>query len=283
MKTATPAAGIGYVEGVGRLRLHYRAWEVDEPAAAILLVHGLFEHGGRYREVGEFMATAGFSTFALDLRGHGASEGRRGHVPRFEILLQDLDRFRREVQGLIPPGTPLFLLGHALGGLVALRYLEEYDAPVAGAVITSPCFGTAVQVPRWKVLLATVLDRPLPAFPLRFRFDTAALTTDPERASDYQDDPAIHATFTPRMFTATSSAIPRALQRGDRVDVPVRVMFAARDSVIDTDRSLAFARALPAHLFSIRVLEGFHHELLHDRERGAVLAEIRDWVRERIG
>jgi alpha-beta hydrolase superfamily lysophospholipase len=281
--TATMRAGLGYVEGVGRLRLHYRSWEVDEPDAAILLVHGLFEHGGRYQEVGEFMAGAGISTFALDLRGHGLSEGRRGHVPRFDILLQDLDRVRREVQGLLPPDTPLFLLGQALGGLVALRYLEEYDAPVAGAVLTSPCFGTAVPVPRWKVLLATVLDRLLPAFPLRSRVDAAILTGDTERASGYRDDPAIHNTFTPRMFTATSSAMHRTLQRGDRLHVPVHIIFAADDRVIDTDRSVAFARALPADRVTIAVLEGVHHDLLHHGRRGAVMAAIRDWVRDHRG
>jgi alpha-beta hydrolase superfamily lysophospholipase len=281
--TSTMRAGLGYVEGVGRIRLHYRSWEVDEPDAAILLVHGLFEHGGRYQEVGEFMAGAGFSTFALDMRGHGASEGRRGHVSRFEILLQDLDRFRREVQGLVPPATPLFLLGHALGGLVSLRYLEEYDAPVAGAVITSPCFGTAVPVPRWKDLLATVLDRALPAFPLRVRFDTAALTSDSERANEYRDDPAIHSTLTPRMFTATSSAIHMALQRGDRIDVPVHILFAADDRVIDSERSRAFSRSLPSDMVTVRVLDGVRHEMLHDRRRGAVMAEIRDWIAAHVG
>lgn len=280
--TSTIQAGLGCIEGVGRIRLQYRSWEGEDPDAAILLIHGLFEHGGRYQEVGEFMAAAGFATFSLDLRGHGVSEGRRGHVPRFEILLQDLDRFRREVQGLVPPGTPLFLLGHALGGLVALRYLEEYEAPVAGAILTSPCFGTAVAAPRWKVLLATVLDRILPAFPLRSRIDPAQFTRDPTRASDYLDDPAMHATFTPRMFSAISSAIHLALQRGDRIHAPVHILFAAHDRVIDTDRSVTFARSLPTDRVTARVLGGLHHELLHDRERGVVMAEIRDWMRERI-
>jgi alpha-beta hydrolase superfamily lysophospholipase len=279
---STIGAGIGYFEGVDRLRLHYRSWEVAEPEAAILLLHGLFEHGGRYQDFGEFMAAAGCSTFAMDLRGHGVSEGRRGHVPRFEILLQDLDRFRREVQGIVPPGTPVFLVGHALGALVALRYLEEYDAPVTGCIITSPCFGTAVPVPRWKVLVANVLDRFLPAFPLRFRVDPGTLTRDPQRASDYQDDPTIHGTFTPRMFTATSSAIHMALQRGERIHVPMHVLFAGDDHMIDTDRSLAFARSLPAHLVTVQVLEGHYHELLHDRGRSAVMADIRDWVRDHL-
>ena len=272
----------GYLEGVGRLRLHYRTWEIEQPQAALLVVHGLFEHSRRYEEFGEVMAGYGFSSFAMDLRGHGASEGRRGHVPRFDVLLQDLDRFRREVQGLVPMGVPLFLVAHSLGGLVGLRYLEEYDAPLAGAVITAPWLGTAVDVPRWQVLAANVLNRLLPAFPFPFRIDPGLLTHDDERAADYDEDPLIHTTITPRMFVEVSSAIEMALRRGDRIDVPVHFILAGDDRIVDTSRSLGFARSLPAEDVTIDVLDGQYHEVLQERGRGAVLAQIRDWLMDQV-
>ena len=268
----------GYLEGVGRLRLHYRTWEVPAPEAGILVVHGLFEHGGRYREFAEYMGASRISTFALDVRGHGASEGRRGHIRRFDVLLQDLDRFRREVQGLLPIGVPLFLLGHSMGGLIALRYLEEFDVPFAGAVITSPWLGTAYNAPRWKVLLGNVFNRILPAFPFTVQLDGDDLTHDPERAADYEDDPQIHSTITPRMFTELNGAIETAFRRGDRIDVPVLFLLAGDDTVVSTDRSLAFARSLPSVRVSTEVLEGMRHEVLQEQGRAAVYAEIRDWV-----
>ena len=141
----------GYFEGVGRLRLRYRAWEVQNARAAILVVHGLGEHSGRYAAFAETAGAFACSTYALDLRGHGGSEGRRGFVPRFETFLQDVDRFRREVQGLVDVRVPVFLLGNSMGGLIALRYLEEYEAPFRGAIIVSPWLATAVEVPRWKI------------------------------------------------------------------------------------------------------------------------------------
>lgn len=268
----------GYVEGVGRVRLHYRTWEVSDPRAGLVVVHGLFEHSRRYEELGEFMAGHRFSTFVLDLRGHGASEGRRGHVPRFDVLLQDLDRFRREVQGLIPVGTPVVLIGHSLGGLIGLRYLEEYEATMTGAVITSPWLGTALDIPRWQVLAANVLTRVLPAFPFPFQLDSKDLTHDPERAADYDDDPVIHSTITPRMFTETSSAIELALRRGDRISVPILFLLAGEDRVVDMPRSLAFARSLQADPVTIHVLDGHRHEVMQEQGRTAVMAEIRDWI-----
>lgn len=272
----------GYLEGVGRLRLHYRAWEVAEPRAALIVAHGLFEHGRRYEEFAAFMAAHGFSCFILDLRGHGASEGRRGHARSFALLLQDLDRFRREVQGLVPVDLPLFLVGHSLGGLVGLRYLEEYEDVFQGAVITSPWLGTAVGVPRWQVLAAAVLNHILPAFPFPFRLDPDDLTRDPERAADYRDDPKIHSTITPRLFTETSSAIETALRRGDRIGVPVLFLLAGADKIVDTARSLAFARSLPSENITVEVLDGQYHELLQEPGRATAMADIRNWIEDHL-
>lgn len=272
----------GYLEGLGRLRLHYRTWEANDARAALLVVHGLFEHSRRYAELGEFMGSYGISSFALDMRGHGASEGRRGHARRFDVLLQDLDRFRREVQGLLPVGLPMFLLAHSLGGLVGLRYLEEYEAPLAGAVITSPWLGTVAHVPRWQIVAANVLNKVLPAFPFPFKIDPNLLTHDDERAADYRDDPLIHSTITPRLFLETAAAIDLTLRRGDRIDVPVHFILAGDDRVVDTSRSLAFARSLPAHRVTIDVLDGQYHEVLQERGRAAVMGQIRDWLNDQL-
>lgn len=272
----------GYLEGLGRIRLHYRTWEVPDPEAALLVVHGMFEHGARYEELAEVMAGSRFSTFALDLRGHGASEGRRGHISRFDVLLQDLDRFRREVQGLLPVGTPMVLLGHSMGGLIVLRYLEEYEAPFAGAVITSPWLGTAYNAPRWKVLLGNIFNHVLPAFPFSVQLDPHDLTHDEERATAYRDDAQIHAIITPRMFSELSGAIETAFRRGDRINVPVLFLLAGEDTIVSTERSLAFARSLAAPTVSVEVLEGMRHEVLQERTRAEVLGEIRDWIREHL-
>lgn len=272
----------GYLEGLGHIRLHYRTWEAPEPEAGVLVVHGLFEHSRRYEELGEVLAASRYSTFALDQRGHGSSEGRRGHTPRFDVLLQDLDRFRREVQGLLPVPSPMFLLGHSFGGLVALRYLQEFDVPFSGAIITSPWLGTTYRAPRWKVLLGNVFNRVLPAFPFSIRVDADDLTHDEERAADYEEDPQIHSTITPRLFNEISGAIDAAFRRGDRIRVPVLFLLAGDDALVSTERSLAFARSLPSERVTIEVLEGMRHEVLQERGRQAVLAEVRDWISDHL-
>lgn len=268
----------GYLEGVGGVRIHYRAWEVPSPRAALVVVHGLAEHGGRYDEFAEAMGGYGMSTYALDLRGHGSSEGRRGFVARFEIFLQDLDRFRREVQGLVDPSCPLFLVGQSMGGLVALRYLEEFESPFRGAAIVSPWLATAMPVPRWKVNIGSFLSHILPALPMAIGLNPRHLSHDAGVVEAYRADPLVHDTITPRLFTEVSSAMGLVLQRGDRLRIPLLFLLPEEDRIVDTERSVAFARSLPISDVTIRVLPGMYHEVLNELERHAVRAELRDWV-----
>lgn len=280
MSTAGLRVNHGYFEGVRRTRIHYRTWEVDRASAALIVVHGMFEHGRRYEEFAETMAGYGFSTYVMDLRGHGASGGRRGHVASFDHFLQDVDRFRREVRGLVAVELPVFLVGHSLGGLIALRYLEEYDTALRGGIISAPWLELVEEPSRLRVILAHALERVLPTMPFPARIDPGVLSHDDERVEDYRADPLIHSTMTPRLFVETSSAIEVAVRQGDRIDVPLLFLLPGADPLIKTDRSLAFARSLPPDSVTIEVLEGYYHEVLQERGRGTVLSMIRDWIRD---
>lgn len=272
----------GYLEGVGRLRIHYRTWEVPRPVAGIIVVHGIGEHVGRYEEFAGAMAEYRISSFGLDLRGHGMSEGRRGHIGSFNVLLQDLDRFRREVQGLVDMSCPLFILGHSMGGLIVTRYLEEYDSGLAGGIIMSPWLATAMETPRWKVTLATTLNRFLPAFPFRTGLDTDLLSRDPGEVTRYREDALVHDHITPRFFTEVSIAMGLALQRSERLHVPLLFLLAGADGLVDIAKAVGFARSLQAVDVTLRVIPDAFHELLHEPERAARYAEIREWITKHL-
>src|SRR2546425_8178565 len=122
--------------------LVYDMYEAAAPRAAVLALHGWADHAGRWRDVGERLCAAGYSTYFLDLRGHGRSGGRSGHLSRFSQLLGDLQAFRRVVR--LRTDRPQLLLGMSFGGLVALRYLETQPSdPIVAAVICCPWLGLA--------------------------------------------------------------------------------------------------------------------------------------------
>ena len=271
----------GYLEGAAGTRLHYRAWPAEAPRAVLLVLHGLFEHSRRYEELGETMAAAGIATYALDHRGHGASEGRRGHVKRFRRFIEDTDRFVEHVSHRAPDGVPRFLLAHSMGGLIGLRYLEDRQPALGGAIFTSPWLATAAHVPAWQVALAKVLDRALPVLPFPAGIDADELSHDPERVADYREDPAIFSTLTPRLWEEAARASDEVFRQKDRLQGPLLFLLAGDDRIADTDRALELARSLPGESTTVRVLDGRYHEVLQETDRTAVMAEIREWIEAR--
>jgi alpha-beta hydrolase superfamily lysophospholipase len=269
--------------GVGGLPLACRGWQAARPRAAIILVHGLGEHSGRYAEFGESMAAAGISTYAMDLRGHGASGGRRGHVPALAVHLEEVDAFRRQVERVVPAGLPLFLLGQSMGGLIAIRYLEEYGAvPLRGAIICSPWLATAMPVPRWKIALAAILTRLLPALQFRTGLVPEHLSRDPEVVRAYRADPLVHSRITARTFTEVSAAMGLAVECGHRIARPLLFVLGGADRIVDAAAAAAFARALPAGDVTVDIRDGHFHEPLNELHREQVHRSIRDWLVARL-
>ncbi|MBI4540464.1 MAG: lysophospholipase [Gemmatimonadetes bacterium] len=273
----------GYLEGVGDLRLHYVSWELAAPRAALLVVHGHGEHAGRYAIFAEAMARRGFSVFAYSQRGHGRSEGRRGHADRLEVLLQDLDRFRREVEGIAPRHTPLVLVGHSFGGLVAIRYLQEYPCAWLGAVISAPWLGTRVPIPGWKRALGALLLHTLPAMPVHKPMHPELLSHDPEAARAYREDPLVHHTITARLFAEVTANMAKALEQPERIRCPLLFLVPGADGVTDPDVSLRFARSVSYPDVTVCHYPGQYHELFNELVRDEVYETIASWMDARLG
>src|SRR4051812_23499958 len=103
-------------------RLAYRVWETPDPKAIVVIAHGYAEHSGRYDHVGAALAEAGFSAWALDHMGHGLSHGDdRGNPGEIEDVVSDMDDFVT-LASSSAPGLPVFLIGHSMGGMLAIAY-----------------------------------------------------------------------------------------------------------------------------------------------------------------
>jgi acylglycerol lipase len=83
----------GKFEGKGGAKLYYQFWRPEKPKAAMVVVYGVAEHTARYLQVADHFANNGLAFYIFDLRGHGLSDGLKGHVDRFEDYVDDLDIF----------------------------------------------------------------------------------------------------------------------------------------------------------------------------------------------
>lgn len=273
----------GAIDEDSGARLHYRRWSLRDARAALLVVHGMGEHAGRYREFAEAMLARELSVYAYDQRGHGKSAGRRGHVDDFDLLLEDLDRVRREVRSVLPPETPLFLLGHSMGGLVALRYVQERGTAFEGAVLVAPWLASADPPPAWVRLLARILDRILPRIHLPRGTRPELLTRDSAKVRAWEEDPLVHRVITPRFYREARRAQERTLGREDWIRIPVLFLLPGADGIADTAVALAFARGVSREDVEIRVFPDDYHELLNELDRESAFDMVARWVRARAG
>jgi alpha-beta hydrolase superfamily lysophospholipase len=266
------------------MRLHYRSWIPEgEPRAVVLVSHGHGEHGGRYAELAQHLAERGMAVHAIDHRGHGRSGGPRGHVDRFGDYVRDLETWRRAVTAKLPAELPVFLLGHSLGGLIAIRHLQAHpEAGFRGAVLSAPLLGIAVQAPRWKVALSGVFSRILPRLPFSNELDPSMLSTAPGYVDAYRADKLLHPTITPRLYTEIGAAMHAAFTQPDSIRIPLLVLAPTGDRVVAPEAVARFASACPGDV-EVRRYEGFQHESLNETERHRVMDDVTAWLEARIG
>jgi hypothetical protein len=114
VRTAGPALAPGVAhteetfEGARGIHLYGQAWRPQSapPRGALIIVHGLKDHGDRYAELATRLAARGFAVYAADLRGHAHSEGTRVWIDSFDDYLDDLDVYVKRVAAREPGGRP---------------------------------------------------------------------------------------------------------------------------------------------------------------------------------
>jgi len=281
--TAAVRERAGELRAADGVPLRFRSWAVDDARAVVLVSHGHGEHGGRYAELAVHLAERGIAVHAIDHRGHGRSGGPRGHVERFGDYVRDLEAWRRAVLAGHPPHLPVFLLGHSLGGLIAIRHLQTHpQAGFRGAVLSAPLLGIAVKAPRWKVTLSGLFSRILPRLPLSNELDPSMLSTAPGYLEAYRADTLLHPTITPRLYTEMVRAMDDAFRAPDSIRVPLLVLAPTGDRVVAPEAVARFASACPGEVL-VRRYEGFQHEALNEAERHRVMDDVTAWVQARIG
>lgn len=259
------------------------AWEPTHGAAAkavVGLVHGMGEHMGRYVHVAEMLAAEGYAVIGFDQRGHGRTEGKRGHAPSYEALLEGVDRLLAEAASAYP-GLPAFLLGHSMGGNVTLNYLLRKQPALQGAIVTGPWLRLAFKPPSLQVVLGRVIERVYPKYTNNRPLRAENLTSDPEMIARYVSDPLGHGQITAKFFFSMLRAGRWAIANADRLRVPTLVMHATEDRVTSAEASREFA-ANAGPLCEWMGWDGLRHEIMNELRREEVFAVIREWLAKRL-
>ncbi len=258
------------------LTLYGRRWEPPStPRGIVCLVHGLGEHCGRYANVARHLTGNGFAVAALDLRGHGRSEGRRGHTPGYGALMNDLSLLVREGKRLYP-GLPCHLYGHSMGGNLVLNFALRVTSPINGVIASAPMLRMAFDPSFWKTIIGNTMRRVWPAMQMSSGLDAEDLSRDPHVIRAYREDPLVHDRVTLSFFGIQDAGL-WALEHAPDLAVPALIMHGDADRITSCGASRAFAAA-SGGVCTLKIWEGFHHEIHNEPGKERVLGYLIRWL-----
>ncbi len=256
--------------------LYQYNWPVVHARKAIMIAHGLGEHGGRYEHVARWFNQHGFAVRIYDHYGHGNSPGARGSLLHANMLLDDLrtqyNAFEAEL------GFKPLLLGHSMGGLVAAAAVTGKWVQPSGLILSSPALRTWLGKPLHA--LAWALAHTVPRMPMRRKFPNHKLSHDPAVGQAFLLDPLRHARMTPRLAHFLLGTGNRVLTEVHDLVVPTLLLVAGDDELVDPAGSREFAAAAPPGMVTLHEFPALYHELFNEPEpyRQEVLAALLTWL-----
>jgi alpha-beta hydrolase superfamily lysophospholipase len=255
--------------------------ETSQARVACVFVHGLGEHAGRYRELAQALARVGVASLAFDLPGHGLSPGRRGAPPSYDAMLDDIDHARQTLKSHLP-SIPQVLLGHSMGGNLAINYSLRWPHDLAGIILAAPMMLPANPPKRDQIFAAWLTGKLLPFIRFRTNVLPDQLTHDPEQIERLANDPLMHNQMSLRLGTQLLAQGRWSLDQASKLQLPLLVLHGEQDTLTESQASHALCIRVgeQAEFFSFPEM---YHGLLYERERADVFARIITWLTARWG
>lgn len=274
----------GTFAGSDGVKIFYRHYPAESEKARLVIAHGLGEHSGRYGNVIERLLPRGISVWVPDHRGHGQSAGKRGHVLNFIQYLTDLKSMLELARDGMSADRNCFLLGHSLGGLIAIYYAQRFPELIDGVVASSPALGMVVKVPAAKKILGSMMSYLWPSLTLGNELDAGKISHDPDVVSAYENDPLVHDRVSTRFYTELMAAMETVDQQFSALKVPILMQVAGDDHLVNARTAGQFFEKLEIPDKTLHVYEGLYHELYNELEaqREKVLMDLADWLAERL-
>ena len=254
-----------------------------ESHRALVILHGLGEHGGRYFHFPHYLKSEVSSIVCLDHRGHGRSEGLRGHIERFDSYADDvalaitrLDEILQKKFGK----SEIHLLGHSMGGLIVLRTLFLYtQLPICSATVSAPLLAVKARVPTVKKSAAILLSKVWGSCHMTSELNPSDLSHDKEVVDAYQKDRLVHSKFTPKFFTQLMEHMEDTIKKDFGMNYSLQMLLPLQDKIVDSQVSLKFFRDLKLRDKLLKTYPDMFHEPFNELGKDEVFEDLRSWMR----
>ncbi|MEK7702653.1 MAG: lysophospholipase [Nitrospirota bacterium] len=256
--------------------LSYRSVVPENPRAAILIVHGLSEHKGRYLQLQTELAEAGFSAWAYDQRGFGKSTGNRTDMADYHELLSDLQkmvtRVREESRKL-----PLILLGHSLGGAVMATYCIDNPKEAEGLILSAPAY-EFFPLPKMTHFAGIFMYRLFPKVLIPYPTKKDGLSHDPKIARAFKHDPLVQSSGTSRFYHEFRRMNEHLREQADRITLPTLILQGTADATIVPSGAQSLYDKIKSEKKQLIFYEGFYHEPFNEIGRERVIVDVVSFI-----
>ena len=259
--------------------IYWKGWTPDNaPKAVVHVIHGYAEHIDRYGNVVGELLPAGYAVFGTDHRGHGKSEGKRGHVMSFQEFIDDEMQFRREVIRTKFSGLPCFVLGHSMGSLIAMNLVEQSAEGIRGLVLSGTGSRPGTNIPKILLAATRILSRLLPSIHVKSPLPPDFISRDPEVVKAYVEDPLVYNVITPRLAYEMNRYVVIGAENSGEIQIPVLIQLGSRDTAFSGQKELF--EMVGAKDKTFKLYEGLKHEVYNElaQDRIKVLQDLRLWL-----
>jgi len=266
------------------LTLQCRAWLSygRRPTGIIYLLHDLGEHSAHFSHVAELFSKNHYHFMALDLRGHGLSEGKQGHSPSYIHLMNDIEDFIRvSNENLQISKLSSIIYGHGLGANLAINYVLRRQPNIAGVIATSPMLSPPINIKNNKTAGLKILANIFPRFKINNHMMAEHLSWDLAVVQAYKEDVYNHKHLTARLALDIFQSGNFALANANKWNLPMLVMHGTADLICPPSKSQEFAEKAGT-LVDLVLLNQFYHEIHNDFEKEFVKKKMLDWVEKEI-
>jgi acylglycerol lipase len=269
--------------GRGRIEIFQQSWlPAKAPIAAVVMVHGLGEHSGRYEHVAAMLVDAGCAVYALDHRGHGRSGGPRVLIDRWQNAVADMDSVVDYVRTQ-QRGKPLFLLGHSMGGALSLAYAVRHQEKLNGLMLSGPAVALDGAPPLIGPI-AKILARVAPRLGL-FGIDPSVVSRDLRSAAAYEADPLNAHGKVPAGTLAEIVRVVEYLPHHLRkLELPLLIQHGGDDKLAGVSGSRRVIAKVGSADKQLIVYDGLYHEIFNElpQDRAQVFEDLRRWLETHV-
>ncbi|HEX8995743.1 MAG TPA: alpha/beta fold hydrolase [Ktedonobacterales bacterium] len=264
------------------VKLFYRRWRGAATAPTLVLLHGLGAHTGWFIDMGNELHARGLNVYAVDHRGFGRSDGARGHVRKGAVYPQDITAFLREVRGELPT-SPLFILGHSMGGIFALHVASEDSARaqplLSGVILMNPWIDDQTKVSPGAVAGLVVSGMLGSSRPFKAAGGTETMTTNPEAIAMLNEDKHwVRAQSASFLYQITLMRIG-AVKRAQQTRLPALVIQCEQDRAVVAAASRRMYDALASADKTWMTYADFAHDVEFEPERAILDDDIAQWIK----